>query len=138
LFNNKYPYQIIKSKAVLFLQHNPFCFVMKDNEFIIKSKRTSFSLKSEYVMTNWINKLTVEERERYIRIVFIALNKLKIKDFNSFFYSLPIQVFHLFCIYRRVDKTDQSFFKATTKALLKLCFTRKRKIRVYFMKAKVN
>ena len=138
LFNNKYPYQIIKSQAVVFLQHNPFCFVMKGNDFVAKNKRSSFSLKSEYVMTNWINNLDIEERERYIKIIFIALNKLKIRDFNSFFYSLPIQVFHLLGIYRRVAKSDQFFFKKTTKALLKLCFTSKRKIRDYFKKASIQ
>ncbi|MFA6624615.1 MAG: Mbeg1-like protein [Bacilli bacterium] len=124
LFNNFYPYRIVKSNTFLFLQHNPFCFAIKNDGFVNRKKRTLFSRRSQFVMNGFVSSMTKEERKKYIDIIFAALNKLKINDFNSFFYSLPVQIFHLFRIYSKVEKNDRKFFDRKTRVLISLFFKR--------------
>lgn len=108
-------YQIVKSRSVSFLQHNPFFWAISDNDFIYLDKRTHGSVKLQKSLNGWIEDLSIGERERFINLLYGALYDLNTRSFTFFFKTLHIQIPALFRIYRRLNKDDKKFFTGTLK-----------------------
>lgn len=119
LLETKENFQIVKSRTVSFLQHNPFTWIIKNDGFAFFDKRSKSSMKLERALNEWIRGLSVEERKRIVGIIYgSGLYKLAIRDFASFFKTLHVQIPALTKAYKNLSLDDKTFFKEKLKALL--------------------
>lgn len=119
LFSNETDIKIIKSRAVMFLQHNPFEWVIKDNDFVYLTKRTLSSRHLEKALNAWIESLKPEDRERFTEIIFGELEKFEADDFVVFFKKLLLQIGPVYKAYRGLSKEDKKLVYRVVKKLIR-------------------
>lgn len=117
LFDRRRKFEIIRSKNLSLLQHDPFSWAVEDNHFILAERRTHFSVRLERALNNCLSDMSVCDRKRLIELIYGALKTLKTDDFNVFFRTIYIQVPKLYIRYRRLKKDDRRFFNQTLKSL---------------------
>lgn len=120
LLDRRNNFGIIKSRAFGFLQHDPFSWTVKGDDFVYLKKRTHSSVRIERAVNRWITELSFKERERVVELVYGALNTLDTKDFNVFFKTVYRQLPALYRQYRRLNAEDKTFFVLKIKRLQKL------------------
>lgn len=103
-------YGIVKSRNLSLLQHDPFSWVVRGNDFVRAEGRSHFSVRLERALNGTLDAMTSEERQKLVGLVFGALYKLKTRDFNVFFRTIPVQAAKLYVCYRRLDGEDRRFF----------------------------
>ena len=118
-FSNETDVKIIKSRSLLLLQHNPFEWVIKDNDFVYLKKRTISSRYLEQSLNYWIESLNAKDRERFTEIVFGELDNFKTQDITTFFKTLLWQIGPAWKAYRGLDKEDKKVFNRVVKRLIK-------------------
>ena len=119
LFSNETEMQIIKSRNVMLLQHNPLEWLVKNGDFIYLKKRAFSSKYLEKAVNSWINSLDEKERERFTEIVFGELDKLEAKDFKAFFLGIFKQIKPLYKAYRHLEKEDRKLLFHVMKKLIR-------------------
>ena len=119
LFSNETEMQIIKSRNVMLLQHNPLEWLVKNGDFIYLKKRAFSSKYLEKAINSWINSLDEKERERFTEIVFGELDKLEAQDFKAFLKGILKQIKPLYKAYRHLDKEDKKLLFHVAKQLIK-------------------
>ena len=119
LFSNETDIKIIKSRAVMFLQHNPFEWVIKDNDFVYLNKRTLSSRHLEKALNAWIESLKPEDRERFTEIIFGELEKFEADDFVVFFKKILLQIGPVYKAYRGLSKEDKKLVYRVVKKLIR-------------------
>lgn len=117
LFETRRQYDIIKSKSLSLLQHDPFSWVVEGYDFRRTERRTHFSLRLERALNNCLTDMPVCDRKRLIELIYGALKTLKTDNFNVFFWTIYIQVPKLYIRYRCLSKDDRRFFNQTMKKL---------------------
>lgn len=117
LFSNETDIKIIRSYNVMFLQHNPFEWLVKNDDFIYLKKRTLSSRYLEKAINSWIDNLPEEDRERFTEIIFGELDKFDAEDFTIFFKKIAMQVGPVYKAYRSLNKEDK---KLVNRVLRKL------------------
>ena len=107
LFVNETDMQIIKSRNVMMLQHNPLEWIIKNNDFIYVKKRTFTSKYLDKSINSWINSLDEIQRERFTQIIFNELDKFETQDFTTFFLKIFKQIKPVFNAYIHLNKEDR-------------------------------
>ena len=119
LFSNETDVKIIKSGSVMLLQHNPFVWVIKNNDFVYLKKRTLSSKYLERAINSWIDSLDEEERKRFTEIIFDELDKFDAYDLTIFFKKLPLQIGPVYQAYRSLNKNDKKLVNRVMRQLVK-------------------
>lgn len=119
LFSNETEVKIVKSRSVLLLQHNPFEWLIKDNDLIYVKKRTLSSRYLERSLNTWIESLNHEDKERFTEIIFGELSKFEAGDISVFFRRLFLQVGPVWKAYRKLNKEDRAIVEKVIKNLIK-------------------
>ena len=119
LFSNETDIKIIKSRSLLLMQHNPFEWVIKNNDFVCVEKRTISSRYLEQSLNYWIESLNEKDRERFTEIIFGELDNFKTQDISTFFKTLLLQVGPIWKAYRNLDKEDRKVVNRVVKRLFK-------------------
>ena len=119
LFSNETEVKIVKSFNILFLQHNPFEWRIKNHDFIYVKKRSLSSRYLERSLNNWIEGLEATDRERFTEIVFGELGRFEAEDFVVFFRRLLLQVGPVWKAYRKLNKEDKAIVDKVVKKLVK-------------------
>ena len=119
LFSNETDIKIIKSHSVVILQHNPFEWVIKDNDFVYLKKRTLSSRYLEKSINSWIESLNSEDRERFTEIIFGELDKFDAEDISVFFKRIFLQIGPVYKAYRGLSKDDRKLVNKVLKRLVK-------------------
>ena len=119
LFSNETDIKIIKSRSLLLMQHNPFEWVIKNNDFVCVEKRTISSRYLEQSLNYWIESLNEKDRERFTEIIFGELDNFKTQDISTFFKTLLLQVGPIWKAYRNLDKEDKKVVNRVVKRLFK-------------------
>lgn len=119
LFSNETDVKIIKSRSLLLMQHNPFEWVIKDNDFFYLQKRTISSRYLEQSLNYWIESLNEKDRERFTEIIFGELDNFKTQDITTFFKTLLLQVGPVWKAYRGLEKDDKKVVNRVVKRLFK-------------------
>ena len=119
LFSNETDVKLIKSGAVMFLQHNPFEWIIKDNDFIYLHKRTLSSRYLERSLNSWIESLKPEDRERFTEIIFGELEKFEADDFVVFFKKILLQIGPVYKAYRGLSKDDKKLVYRVMRKLVR-------------------
>lgn len=119
LFSNETEVKIVKSYSFLLLQHNPFEWKIKNNDFIYVKKRSLSSRYLERSLNSWIEGLNPEDRERFTEILFGELSKFEAGDFVVFFRRLFLQVGPVWKAYRKLEKEDKEIVDRVIKKLIR-------------------
>ena len=119
LFSNETEVKIIKSGSVMLFQHNPFVWVIKNNDFVYLKKRTFSSHYLEKAINSWIDGLDFKDRERFTEIVFGELDNFDAHDFTMFFKKLPMQIQPVYKAYRGLNKDDRKLVNRVLRKLAK-------------------
>lgn len=119
LFSNETDIKIIKSRSLLLFQHNPFEWVIKNNDFVYLNKRTISSRYLEQSLNYWIESLNPKDRERFTEIIFGELDNFKTQDITTFFKTLLLQISPVWKAYRGLDKEDKKVVNRVVKRLFR-------------------
>ena len=119
LFSNETDVEIIKSHNVMLLQHNPFEWQIKNNDFIYLKKRSLSSRYLEKSINSWIEGLNDQDRERFTEIIFGELDKFNAEDFTIFFKKILLQIRPVYKAYRGLNKDDKKLVNRVIKKLIK-------------------
>ena len=119
LLTNETDVQIIKSKNIIVFQHNPYEWVIKNNNFIYLNKRTISSRYLDKCINGWIESLNEQEKERFTKILFDALDSFEIQDFSIFFKKIFKQIRPTIKAYKSLSKEDKKFFWYVIRRLAK-------------------
>ncbi len=119
LFSNETDIKIIKSRSLLLMQHNPFEWVIKNNDFVYLNKRTISSRYLEQSLNYWIESLNEKDRERFTEIIFGELDNFKTQDITTFFKTLLLQIGPVWKAYRGLEKDDKKVVNRVVKRLFK-------------------
>ena len=119
LFSNETDIEIVKSRNIIIMQHNPFEWVVKDNDFVYVKKRTLSSRYLEKSLNSWIESLNAEDRERFTEIIFGELDKFDAEDISVFFKRILLQIKPVYKAYRGLNKDDKKVVNRVIKRLIK-------------------
>ena len=119
LFSNETDVKIIKSGSIMLFQHNPFVWVIKNNDFVYLKKRTLSSRYLERAINSWIESLNEEDRQRFTEIIFDELDKFDAYDLTIFFKKLPLQIGPVYKAYRSLNKNDKKLVNKVMRRLAK-------------------
>lgn len=86
LLEHSESYRIVKSTQTALWQHDPFSWEIRGKEFIKASELSSFSKRTDRVLTEWISSMSVDERRHATDMLFDVLESTGAKtlsDLNS-------------------------------------------------------
>lgn len=119
LFLNETEMEIIKSRTVMMLQHNPLEWIIRDNDFVYVKKRTFTSKYLDKAVNSWINSLSNEQREKFTQIIFDELDKFETQDFTTFFLKIFKQIKPICKAYIHLNKDDRKLVNHVIKKLVR-------------------
>lgn len=119
LFVNETEMEIIKSRNVMMLQHNPLEWIIKNDDFIYVKKRTFTSHYLDKSINSWINSLSEEQRERFTQIIFDELDKFETQDFTTFFLKIFKQIKPICKAYIHLNKEDRKLVNHVIRKLVR-------------------
>lgn len=118
LFSSDVNIEVIKSyNAGGFLQHNPFEWVIKDNDFVYEKRRSFSSRYIDRCVNEWIESFTDEEKEKFTNIFFDALEETGTNDLTALLKKM-IFLQHLkpfYRVYKKLNKEDKKLFHSVMK-----------------------
>ena len=83
LLEHQEEYQVIKSKGISFMQHNPLAWLVQDGDFCYMEQ---LSLNAQYLdrtLSEWLRTVPQHERERFIDALFSVLNTTDVATFDE-------------------------------------------------------
>lgn len=110
LFETGESYSIIKSRNFYLLQHDPFSWELKGDDFCYLKDRSKFSVKLEKTVNNWFTEIPIEERERLVNLAYSALTAWGMKDINEFNKNLYKLIPAIYKKYKDLESGDKDFF----------------------------
>ena len=76
-------YQVVQSRSVSLLQHDPFTWRVKEGAFVPVSRLSSEARYVDSTLSAWLEKMSVEERERIVDTLFQIFSTNDITDFEQ-------------------------------------------------------
>ena len=102
LLLNEDDYKIIKSNGISIRQHNPFYWIIKNNDFVYLKERSIDSRFIDKTLTSWTEALTTKELALFVDTIFDLLGQ---EDNNKI---KPSNIFNIIkSIYKRNKKMNK-------------------------------
>ena len=122
LYTNEH-YKIIKSSNKGILEHDPFSWLIKDNNFIILKNLSDGTIYTNKVINDFIGSLSKKEREIFIDSLFIVLKKTNLTTldeiYKNFYKKIPNILFSIY----ELDDVNKKYILKTIKSLIQSCLT---------------
>lgn len=74
LLENQEAFHIVKSNKVGLLQHDQFTWLVEDHDFIYIEKLTKDAKYADRTLTDWLNKISEDDRERFVDSLYSVLS----------------------------------------------------------------
>lgn len=74
LLEHQEQFQIVKSNRTGLLQHDPFSWLVENSDFIYIEKLTKDAKYADRTLTDWLNQISEEDRERFVDSLYSILN----------------------------------------------------------------
>lgn len=107
-------YKVIKSVSHSIMQHDPFNWIIKNNEFIFVPDITDKYKRLSIAINQWVEGETIETRKRFCEAIYSVFKELNIDEFKNSSYNAKM---FLLCIPKVIP-----FIKNTDKEDAKLVF----------------
>ena len=84
LLENQEGYHIVKSNRNGLLQHDQYSWEVEDHQFIYIEELTKDATYTDKTLSEWLNQISTEDRERFIDALFGVLNANQMSTINDF------------------------------------------------------
>jgi len=120
LLEHRENFEIVKSNTLGLLQHNQFTWEIEGNNFIYIEKLTKNAKFTDKTLSDWLNHLSEEERERFVDALYRVLstnNLTSIDDFKADWQTAIPATLHALS---QLDGNTKKFILHTLKKLASL------------------
>lgn len=117
LLEHQEDYRIVKSNKSGLLQHDQYTWEIEENDFIFTEKLTKDAKFADKTLTDWLNSISEDDRERFIDSLYgvLTTNELAtIDDFRSDWQTAIPATFHALS---QLDGNTKKFILHTLKQL---------------------
>ena len=122
LYTNE-KYKIIKSSERGFLEHDPFSWLVEDNNFIILKDLSDGTAYTNKVINDFISSLSKKEREIFIDSLFLVLKSTNLTTLDEISKNFIIKIPNILIAIYKLDDVNKKYILKTIKALIKSCLT---------------
>lgn len=84
LLEHQTQFQIVKSNRTGLLQHDQFSWLIEDNDFVYIEKLTKDAKYADRTLTDWLNRISEEDRERFVDSLYSVLNANQLTSLDDF------------------------------------------------------
>ena len=120
LLEHREEFSIVKSNTLGLLQHDQFTWEIADNHFVYIDHLTKNARFTDKTLTDWLNQISEEDRERFIDALYSVLNAnhlTSIDDFRADWQTAIPAAFHAIS---QLDGDTKKFILHTLKKLASL------------------
>lgn len=117
LLENQEDFRIVRSNKSGLLQHDQYTWEIEENDFIYIEKLTKDAKFADKTLTDWLNQLSEEDRERFVDSLYGVLtanNLTSIDDFRADWQTAIPATFHAIS---QLDGDTKKFILHTLKQL---------------------
>ena len=122
LYTNE-KYKIIKSSERVILEHDPFSWLVEDNNFIILKDLSDGTAYTNKVINDFISSLSKKEREIFIDSLFLVLKSTNLTTLDEISKNFIIKIPNILIAIYKLDDVNKKYILKTIKALIKSCLT---------------
>ncbi len=83
LLEHEEEYIVIKSNETLIMQHDPYSWEVLGPDFVKMEGTTSSSQLIDTTLRQWLNDMTIEQREQFIDLLWEVIGASKAKSFSE-------------------------------------------------------
>lgn len=120
LLENQEQFRIVKSNRVGLLQHDPFSWIVEDGDFIYIEDLSKNARYADKTLTDWLHKITVEDRERFIDALYGVLSTSGISSIDDLKAEWQIALPATIHAMSQLDNDTKKFLLHTFKELASL------------------
>lgn len=84
LLEHQEEFRIVRSNKSGFLQHDQYTWEIENNDFIFIEKLTKDAKFADKTLTDWLNRLTEDDRERFVDALYGVLNANNLTTIDDF------------------------------------------------------
>ncbi len=95
LLEHEEEYIVIKSNETLIMQHDPYSWEVLGADFVKMEGTTSSSHFIDSTLREWINNMTIEQREQFVDVLWEVMGATKAKSFPEMAESLFSNAFKI-------------------------------------------
>ena len=107
LLNYNDGYITIESKERSFMQHDMYSWTVNVDDFVYLADVDAESKQIDAVVTDWLEKLSLEEREKMINIIYSIIEETNFTKLSDFEISWFDSVKKIFKSYTKVSKVNR-------------------------------
>ena len=116
-------YKIIKSSARGILEHDPFSWLINENNFIILKKLSDGTVFTNKVINDFLSSLSKKEREIFIDSLFTVLKSTNLTTLDEISKNFIVKLPNILIAIYKLDDVNKKYIIKTIKALIKSCLT---------------
>ena len=120
LYTNE-SYKIIKSTASGILEHDPFSWVVNNNDFIALKKLSDGTDYTNKVINDFLSSLSKKEREIFIDSLFTVLKSTNLTTLDEISKNFIIKIPNIIISIYNLNDVNKKYILKTIKALVKSC-----------------
>lgn len=87
--------QVVKSKGLLLLQHDTVTWEISFLDFVSVDSRSEFSSQTDKTISEWLSRLTLQDKQDFVDVVFSILSDAEIYEFGDITSNTPSKIFHI-------------------------------------------
>ncbi len=122
LYTNE-KYKIIKSSLGGILEHDPFSWLVENNNFIILKNLSDGTIFTNKVINDFLNSLSKKEREIFIDSLFTVLKSTNLTTLDEISKNFIVKLPNILIAIYKLDDVNKKYILKTIKALIKSCLT---------------
>ncbi len=120
LLEKERKYRIIKSTRHSVMQHDPFSWIVKDDDFVNADKMARSVRYLDRSLSDWLDKIPNKKRELFVDTLYQILVEVDITRVRQFTQLTPQKIGLLLSKFHNIDDETKAFIKQTLANLVKL------------------
>ena len=117
-------YTIVKSNRFYIMEHDPFSWEIEENHFIVVDQLSDGSIYTNLVLHQWLAGLSYEQREKFVDIIFMILNKTGVTTFQELLAIWPTNIIIILKTMNELDDEEKFYVWETLKSLILIAIKR--------------
>lgn len=117
LMEQKEDFRIVRSNQSSIWQHDPFSWEIEDGDFCYLEDLTPHAKYVNHTISEWLNTLSEEERERFVDVLYDLVNVRDVDSFPELFEDWKTNIPAILQAISALDKDTGKFILQTVKEL---------------------
>ena len=119
LLEHEEHYIVVKSNETLIMQHDPYTWEVDGCKFVIMENTTDSSKIIDKTLSQWLNTMSMEQREKFVDILWDILGATKVKTFPELVDKFVENTMKIKKAYSNLDPQSKEILSNTFSALFK-------------------